>query len=70
MDKDDEFRKQAADAQAMADRSISNIDKEAWLRIARGFMDLVRKPLRTKTENFADEVEKRGTDQEPSTGSH
>ena len=36
MHKDDDYRKQAADAQAMSDRSISVVEKEAWLRIAQG----------------------------------
>ena len=54
----------------MADRSISPLDKEAWLRIARGFMQLIREPKPTEAENFVDQVEKRGTNQDPSTGSH
>ena len=70
MDKDDDYRKQAAEAQAMADQSISVVEKEAWLRIAQGYMDLVRKPRQAAAEIFADEAEKRGTKQDPSTGSN
>jgi hypothetical protein len=33
-------------------------------------MDLVRKPLRTKAEDFADEVDKQGTKQDDSDKSH
>ncbi|HYI29084.1 MAG TPA: hypothetical protein VD863_14695 [Bradyrhizobium sp.] len=67
---DDEYRKQAADAQTMSDRAISPSDKAAWLRIAHGFMGLVRRPLRTKAEDFADEVGKHGTKQDDSGKSH
>ena len=70
MNRDDEYRKQADEAQAMSDRSISIVDKEAWLRIARGYMNLVRKPPQTAAENFADEVHKHGTKQDDSDKSH
>ena len=66
----DNYRRQAADAQKMADRAISPLDKAAWLRIARGFQSLVSEPPRTEAEQFTDVVEERGTNQDPSTGSH
>ena len=44
MDKDDEYRKQAAEAQAWADRTISATDRAAWLRVAQGWLALIRKP--------------------------
>ncbi|MEA2821998.1 MAG: hypothetical protein QOJ86_4002 [Bradyrhizobium sp.] len=40
---DDEFRRQAADAEKQAQASRSDIDREAWLRIAQGWMSLLRK---------------------------
>ena len=64
VNKDDEYRKAAADAQAMADRSISVVDKESWLRIAQGWLHLIRKPGRSAAENVTDEAEKRGTNQD------
>jgi len=70
MTTDDEFRKQAADAQAMADKSISPLDREAWLRIARGFLSLIRGAPATETEKFDAEVSKHGTNQKDSTESH
>jgi hypothetical protein len=30
----DEYRRRAAEAQQQADRSISELDREAWLRVA------------------------------------
>jgi hypothetical protein len=50
MDRDDEFRKHAADAQQMADRVISPIDKQSWLRIAQGWLSLIRNPKPTGQE--------------------
>jgi hypothetical protein len=51
MHKDDDYRKQAAEAQAMSDRSISVVEKEAWLRIAQGYLELVQKPPQTAAKN-------------------
>jgi hypothetical protein len=68
--RDEEYRRQAAEAQAMSESSISVVDQEAWLRIARGYMNLVRKPPQTATKNFDDEVDKHGTKQEDSDKSH
>jgi hypothetical protein len=41
MASDDEYRKQAADAQMMADHVISPRDKESWLRVAQGWLNLM-----------------------------
>jgi hypothetical protein len=68
MDQDDEYRKQAAEAQAWADRTISAVDKESWLRIAQGWMALIRKP--TERESFDSNAKARGTGQNESEGSH
>jgi len=70
MDKSDEYRKLAADAQAMADRATSEEDKGSWLRIAHGWMSLVRKPQRTDLEKFDDNTKARGTGQTDSEESH
>ena len=70
MDQDDEFRRQAAEAQQWADRTVSENDRAAWLRIAQSWLGLVKKPLRTKTEAFNDRVEADGTKQEKSTKAH
>jgi hypothetical protein len=44
VDKDDEYRRQAADAQSQADRTVNAADKEAWLKIAQGWLALIRAP--------------------------
>jgi hypothetical protein len=70
MDGDDEYRKQAADAQAWADRAISAADKGAWLRIAQGWLSLIRKRQPTEQEQFGDRAKARGTGQDESKSSH
>lgn len=64
MDKDDEYRKRAAEAQAMADRLGSLADKEAWLRVAHGWLSLIRRPRQTAQQNFDDQSKERGTNQD------
>ncbi len=70
MDKDDEYRKQAGDARVMADRAMSPLDREAWLRIAQSWMALISRPNRTASERFDDQAHDRGTGQKTSEGSH
>ena len=70
MDRDEEFRKQAADAQKMADRAGGETDKESWLRIAQGWLSLIRKPKQSEQQDFDDQVTARGTKQQDSEGSH
>jgi hypothetical protein len=40
---DDEYRKQAADAEKQASLAHGEVDRAAWLRIAQGFLGLLRK---------------------------
>ena len=53
MNKNDEYQKQAADAQAMADRAASTTNREAWRRIAQGWLSLIRKPKAPAPEGTA-----------------
>ena len=70
MDQSDAYRKNAADAQARADQTKLASDKEAWLRIAQGWLSLIPLPGRTATEKFDDQNKAEGTGQEDSTKSH
>jgi hypothetical protein len=70
MGSDEEYRAHAAEAQAMADRVRAATDKEAWLKVAQGWLSLIRKPKQTATEKFNDQAKARGTGQDDSTGSH
>ena len=53
MDKDDEYRAQAANAQQMADKANSAYDKSVWLQIAQGWLSMIRKPRQTAQESYA-----------------
>ncbi len=70
MANDEEFRKQAAEAQRMADRAVSPLDKESWLRIAQSWMNLIRKPVPTASESLDADTAKRGIGQDESGSSH
>jgi hypothetical protein len=54
----DEYRRNAAEAQRQADRAISEVDRASWLRVAQGWLSLLKKPPRTVEEAF-DEVLRR-----------
>jgi hypothetical protein len=43
MSSDDEYRKQAAEAEKQARSALSELDREQWLRIAQGWMSMLRK---------------------------
>jgi hypothetical protein len=44
MNKDDEeYRRQAADAESQARLAKNEIDRAAWLRVAEGWLGLLRK---------------------------
>jgi hypothetical protein len=70
MDEDDDYRKRAADAQAWADRTVSSVDKESWLRIAKGWLALIRRPKQTEPDTFEADAKAPGTGQDDSESSH
>jgi hypothetical protein len=43
MDRDAEYRAKAEEARREADRSSSEVERSAWLRIEEGFLGLLRK---------------------------
>jgi hypothetical protein len=48
--KDEEFRRNADDAQAWADRAKTDDERAQWLRVMQGWLDLIRKPAKAETE--------------------
>jgi hypothetical protein len=70
MDKDDEYRKQAAAAQDWADQTISAVDKASWLRIAQGWLALISRPKQSDQNAFDADTKARGTGQETSDKSN
>ena len=55
MSTQDDYRKNAAEAQRQADRAASLVDREAWVRVAQGWLGLLKKPPQTLEDTF-DEV--------------
>jgi hypothetical protein len=70
MDRDDEFRKRAAEARAMAERTVSVADRTSWLRLAEGWLSLIGKPKPTEPERFDDNATARGSGQDNPESSH
>jgi hypothetical protein len=70
MNKDDEYRRNADEAQQWVDRATSDLDRAAWLRIAQGSLQLIRKRPKMAEESFDDTAKARGTGQDDSESSH
>jgi hypothetical protein len=52
MSKDEEYRRQAADAEEQAKSAKFDTDREAWLRIAQGWISLLRKRPQSAEERL------------------
>jgi len=52
MSSDEEYRRQAADAEKQARLARNDSDRESWLRIAQGWMGLIRKRPMSAEEAF------------------
>jgi len=62
MSSDDEYRRQAAEAQHQADRARNDDDRASWLRIAQGWLSMIRRQPPTAQEAFDAETAARRTD--------
>jgi hypothetical protein len=70
MNKDDEYRRNAAEAQEWADKAKTDSDRAAWLRVVQGWLGLLRKRPQSEEESFDDTIRARGTRQDDSERSH
>ena len=70
MDSQDEYRRNAAEAQRQADRAISDLDRAQWLRLAQGWLSLLTTRSLTAQERFDQEVVDKGTGQDESKSSN
>jgi hypothetical protein len=70
MSSDNEYRRNADEAQQWADRTANDPDRAAWLRIAQGWLQLIRNRPKTAEESFDDIAKARGTGQNDSERSH
>ena len=66
----DEYRRRAAEAQRQADRATSEMDRASWLRIAQGWMSMVRSSPQTPQESFDQQVADEGTGQDENKSSN
>jgi hypothetical protein len=64
MSTQDDYRKNAAEAQRQADRTVSLVDREAWLRVAQGWLSLLKKPPQILEETFDEALADKGTGQD------
>ena len=70
MNSDDEYRRQAADAEKQARSAKFDSDRESWLRIAQGWLSLIRKRPLGDEEAFDQKTTIKGTGQDDSDSVH
>ena len=70
MSSDDEYRRQAAYAEKQSQLAINDMDRDSWLRIAQGYMSLLRKRPQSDAEVFNQQRQDKGTGQDDSESSH
>lgn len=66
----DEYRRNATHAQKEADRARNEMDRASWLRIAQGWLSLLKSKARTAEETFDQMSADKGTGQDKSKSSH
>jgi hypothetical protein len=66
MNNDDEYRRQAADAEKQARLAKFDLDRESWLRIAQGWLSLLYKRPQSDEEAFNAQSKAKGTGQDDS----
>jgi hypothetical protein len=70
MNGDDEYQRQAAEAEKQARSAKFDSDREAWLRIAQGWLSLLRKRPQSDEEAFNARSKAKGTGQDDSESSN
>ena len=43
MDRDDEYKAKAEEARKQADLARAEVDRDAWLQLAQGWLNMIRK---------------------------
>ena len=70
MGTEDEYRRHAADAQKEADRARNELDRASWLRVAEGWLSLLKPKPQAAEEAFDQLSADKGTRQDESKSSH
>jgi hypothetical protein len=67
---EDEYRQQAAGAERQARSAKNELDRAAWLRVAQGWLSLLRKRPQSDEEVFDAQSKAKGTGQDDSESSN
>jgi len=70
MSSDEEYRRQAAHAESQARSAKFDTDREAWLRIAQGWLSMISKRPQSDEEAFDTQAKAKGTGQDNSEASN
>jgi hypothetical protein len=70
MNNDEEYRRQAAEAETQARLATTDIDRAAWLRVATGWLSLLSKRPQSDEEAFDAKAKVQATGQDGSESSH
>jgi hypothetical protein len=66
----DEYRRNATEAQRQADRAVSDVDRASWLRVGQGWLSLLKKSSQTLEETFDEVLANKGTGQDDTKSSN
>ena len=69
-DRYDEYRRRANEAQAHADRAISDVDRASWLKVAEGWLGMIPGRHESAQEKFDNAAHAQGTGQSDSDTSN
>ena len=67
---EDEYRRQAAGAENEARSARNELDRAAWLRVAQGWLSLLRKRPQSDEKAFDAQTKAKGTGQDDSQSSN
>jgi hypothetical protein len=70
MNSDEEYRRQAAEAERQAQSAKSELDRAAWLRVGQGWLSLLRKRPQSEEEAFDAQTKAKGTGEDDSQSSN
>jgi hypothetical protein len=70
MDQQNEYRRNAAEAQRQAGRAANEHDRAAWLRLVQGWLSLLEKRPRSAQDAFDEQVSDKGTGQDENDSSN
>ena len=70
MNRNDEIRQKAAEAQELADQSVTEADRESWQGVAQAWLSRLNEPQSPAEQRFDEQLITDGTKQQASTKLH